>query len=185
MIPSFGANVWPRPPLLQRKRDQVCLSTPSHRPNPNFAPVGTPQLPIVRLDPRAAERSLDLVHWGRVPYWPNDINVGFANFNAKTEGIETRPAFRDAFQRRRYLVPVDNFCEWKKTATGKQPYAVALADRRLMALAGLWKNWRSSAGEWVRSVAIITTTPNELCAELHKPRPAAASILRLDGGHLR
>ena len=135
MIPSFGANVWPRPPLLQRKRDQVCLSTPSHRPNPNFAPVGTPQLPIVRLDPRAAERSLDLVHWGRVPYWPNDINVGFANFNAKTEGIETRPAFRDAFQRRRYLVPVDNFCEWKKTATGKQPYAVALADRKLMALA--------------------------------------------------
>jgi putative SOS response-associated peptidase YedK len=53
-----------------------------------------------------------------------------------------------------------------KTAAGKQPYAIALADRGLMALAGLWENWRSPAGEWVRSFAIITTTPNELCAEL-------------------
>jgi putative SOS response-associated peptidase YedK len=75
------------------------------------------------------------------------------------------------FQRRRCLVPVDNFYEWKKTATGKQPYAIALADRRLMALAGLWENWRSPAGEWVRSFAIITTRPNELCAELHDRMP--------------
>jgi putative SOS response-associated peptidase YedK len=71
----------------------------------------------------------------------------------------------------RCLVPVDNFYEWKKTETGKQPYAIALADRGLMALAGLWENWRSPAGEWVRSFAIITTIPNELCAELHNRMP--------------
>jgi putative SOS response-associated peptidase YedK len=40
-----------------------------------------------------------------------------------------------------------------------------------MALAGLWENWRSAAGEWVRSFAIITTTPNDLCAELHNRMP--------------
>jgi putative SOS response-associated peptidase YedK len=40
-----------------------------------------------------------------------------------------------------------------------------------MALAGLWENWRSPAGEWVRSLAIITTTPNELCAGLHNRMP--------------
>ena len=68
-------------------------------------------------------------------------------------------------------MPVDSFYEWKKTATGKQPYAIALADRGLMALAGLWENWHSPAGEWVRSFAIITTTPNELCAELHNRMP--------------
>ena len=59
----------------------------------------------------------------------------------------------------------------KKNGTGKQPYAIALADGSLMALAGLWENWRSPAGEWVRSFAIITTTPNELCAELHNRMP--------------
>jgi putative SOS response-associated peptidase YedK len=59
----------------------------------------------------------------------------------------------------------------RKTETGKQPYAIALSDRRLMALAGLWENWRSPAGEWVRSFAIITTEPNELCAQLHNRMP--------------
>jgi putative SOS response-associated peptidase YedK len=94
-----------------------------------------------------------------------------AKINAKAEGIEDKPAFREAFQRRRCLVPVDNFYEWAKTAAGKQPYAIALADRGLMALAGLWENCRSPAGEWVRSFAIITTMPNELCAELHDRMP--------------
>jgi putative SOS response-associated peptidase YedK len=92
---------------------------------------------------------------------------GFANINAKAEGIANRPAFREAFQRWRCLVPVDNFYEWKKAATGKQPHAIALADGGLMALDGFRENWRSPAGEWIRSFAIVTTTPNELSAELH------------------
>jgi putative SOS response-associated peptidase YedK len=33
-------------------------------------------------------------------------------------------------------------------------------DRRLMAVAGLWENWRSPAGEWVRTFAITTTAPH-------------------------
>ena len=65
-------------------------------------------------------------------------------------------------------MPVDNFYEWAKTGTGKQPYAIALADRKPMALAGLWENWKSPEGEWIRSFAIVTTTPNELCARLHQ-----------------
>ncbi len=154
---------------------KLVFSIPPDRPTPNFAPswnaAPTDQLPIVRFDTKAGERSLDLARWGLVPYWSKDIKVGFANINAKAEGIENRPAFRDAFLRRRCLVPVDNFYEWQKTATGKQPYAIALADRGIMALAGLWENWRSPAGEWVRSFAIVTCTPNALCAELHNRMP--------------
>ncbi|HEV2097509.1 MAG TPA: SOS response-associated peptidase family protein [Stellaceae bacterium] len=59
----------------------------------------------------------------------------------------------------------------QKTTTGKQPYAIALTNRGIMALAGLWEDWQSPAGEWVRSFAIITTQPNELCAELHNRMP--------------
>ena len=127
--------------------------------------------PVVRYDAKASERSLDVLRWGLVPFWATDLNVGFSNINAKAEGIEGKPASREAFQRRRCLVTVDNFYEWKKTSTGKQPYAISLADPGLMALAGLWENWRSAAGEWVRSFAIITTTPNELCVELHDRMP--------------
>jgi putative SOS response-associated peptidase YedK len=167
--------VWPRSSLLRCERDQVVFSIPPDRPTPNITPswnvAPTDALPVVRYDARASERTLDVMPWRLVPFWAKDIKVGFANINAKAEGIESKPTFREAFQRRRCLVPVDNFYEWKKTATGKQPHAIALADRQLMALAGLWETWRSPAGERIRSFAIITTTPNELCAELHNRMP--------------
>jgi putative SOS response-associated peptidase YedK len=161
---------------------KLIFSIPAHRPTPNIAPswnvAPTDTLPVIRYDSRVGERSLDMMRWGLVPFWAKDIKVGFSNINAKAEGIEGKPAFREAFQRRRCLVPVDNFYEWKKTAAGKQPYAIALADRRLMALAGLWETWRSPAGERVRSFAIVTTRPNALCAQIHNRMPV---ILKPDG----
>ena len=154
---------------------RLVFRIPPERPIPNFPPswnvAPTDSVPVVRYDRKAGQRSLDLLRWGLIPHWAKDIKVGFANINAKAEGIETKRAFRDAFERRRCLVPVDNFYEWKKTATGKQPYAIALADPGIMALAGLWENWKSSADEWVRSFAIVTTEPNELCAQLHNRMP--------------
>jgi putative SOS response-associated peptidase YedK len=101
---------------------------------PSFRYVApTDPLPVVRYDEKDRQRSLDVMRWGLVPFWAKDIKVGFANINAKAEGIENKPAFREAFRQRRCLVPVDNFYEWAKTASGKQPYAIALADRKLMA----------------------------------------------------
>jgi putative SOS response-associated peptidase YedK len=130
-------------------------------------------LPVVRYDAKDHQRSLEVMRWGLVPFWAKDIKVGFANINAKAEGIENKPAFREAFRQRRCLVPVDNFYEWKKVAGGKkQPYAIGLKGGGLMALAGLWESWHSKpSGERVRSFAIITTEPNELCAQLHNRMP--------------
>jgi putative SOS response-associated peptidase YedK len=155
---------------------KIVFRIPPEPPTPNIAPswnvAPTDPLPVVRYDDKDHQRSLDVMRWGLVPFWAKDIKVGFANINAKAEGIEKKSAFREAFRQRRCLVPVDNFYEWKKTKTGKQPYAIGLKGGGLMALAGLWENWRSPAGERVRSFAIITTEPNELYARLHNRMPA-------------
>ena len=167
--------MWPRPPFVRCQRDQDRVRDSAGAAVAEFSAElergADRSLPVVRYDAKAGQRSLDMLRWGLIPYWAKDIKVGFSNINAKAEGIETKPAFRKAFERRRCLVPVDNFYEWRKTATGKQPYALALADRGIMALAGLWENWQSPAGEWVRSFAIVTTEPNELCAEIHNRMP--------------
>jgi putative SOS response-associated peptidase YedK len=154
---------------------KLVFSIPPERPAPNFAAswnvAPTDPLPVVRYDARAGERSLDVMRWGLVPYWAKDIKIGYSTFNAKAEGIDARPAFRAAFARRRCLVPLDSFYEWKKLGSERQPYAVALADRRLMAMAGLWETWRSPDGERLRSCTIVTTEPNELLAPLHDRMP--------------
>jgi SOS response associated peptidase (SRAP) len=36
------------------------------------------------------------MRWGLVPFWAKDMKVGFTNINAKAEGIDTKPAFREA-----------------------------------------------------------------------------------------
>jgi hypothetical protein len=76
---------------------KLVFSIPPHRPTPNFPPswnvAPTDSLPVVRYDAKAGERSLDLLRWGLVPFWAKDLKVGFANINAKAEGIENRPAF--------------------------------------------------------------------------------------------
>jgi len=154
---------------------KVAFRIPRERPVPNFAPswnvAPTDTLPVVGYNPKDHQRGLEVMRWGLVPFWAKDIKVGFANINAKAEGIENRPAFREAFRQRRCLVPVDNFYEWRKLDGGKQPYAIGHKGGGLMALAGLWENWRSPAGERIRSFAIVTTEPNELCAQLHNRMP--------------
>ena len=64
------------------------------------------------------------MRWGLIPYWAKDIKIGLSTINARAEEVDTKPAFREAFRQRRCLVPLDSFYEWKKTATGKQPYAM-------------------------------------------------------------
>src|SRR5437762_1219854 len=79
---------------------------------------------------RPVSRTLDLMRWGLVPYWSKDLKIGFSTINAMAETVDKKPVFREAFQRRRCIVPVDSFYEWKKLdAKIKQPYAIALADR--------------------------------------------------------
>jgi len=76
---------------------KLVFSIPPHRPTPNFPPswnvAPTDPLPVVRYDPKPGERSLDVLRWGLVPYWAKDLKVGFANINAKAEGIENRRPF--------------------------------------------------------------------------------------------
>jgi putative SOS response-associated peptidase YedK len=154
---------------------KLVFSIPPARPAPNFAAswnvAPTDPLPVVRFDPKERQRSLDVMRWGLIPYWAKDIKIGFSTINARVEEIDTKPAFREAFRQRRCLVPLDNFYEWAKTPTGKQPYAIGLKGGGLMAMAGLWETWRSPQGERIRSFTIATTTPNELCAKLHNRMP--------------
>ncbi len=77
---------------------------------------------VIRQDHKTGERSLDLLKWGLIPYWCKDAKGGRKPINAKAETVGTLPTFRDAFERRRCILPVDGFFEWRAAEGGKQPY---------------------------------------------------------------
>ena len=112
------------------------------------------------------------------PYWCSDPKGGRKPINAKCETVRTLPTFRDAYARRRCIVPVDGFFEWKKIKgqKAKQSYAIAMKDGCPFGLGGLWENWKDlTSGEWTRTFAIITTDANELVAEIHDRMPLILS----------
>jgi putative SOS response-associated peptidase YedK len=108
---------------------------PNAPPRYNAAPTDT--LAVVRFNPKTRERSLDLLRWGLVPLWAKDISFGVRCINARAETLTKAPAFRDAFERRRCLVPADAFYEWQKQGGKTQPYAIVPADGGVFAFAGL------------------------------------------------
>jgi putative SOS response-associated peptidase YedK len=128
--------------------------------------------PVVRLN-RDGRREIALLRWGLIPYWAKNPKIGLSTINAKAETVPTAPAFRDAFARRRCLVPADAFYEWQKLdPKHKQPFAIALASREPYGFAGLWERWRDpDTNEWLETFSIITTEPNELVEPLHNRMP--------------
>jgi putative SOS response-associated peptidase YedK len=146
-------------------------------PVPNFPPrynlAPTEGVLAVRFNPDDGKRHLDVMRWGLIPIWAKDRSIGNKLINARSEGIGEEPAFRDAFAKRRCIIPADGFYEWKKIASGKEPHAIVPAEgERLFAFAGLWDRWRDPATqEVVRSCTILTGPPNEAVAAIHDRMP--------------
>jgi len=134
----------------------------------NVAPTDEATVVVQREDRRAVTG----YRWGLIPHWATDAKVGSRMFNARAETLTTSPAFRDAFRRKRCLVPVDSFYEWKREGTIRQPYRVVRRDGRPLALAGLWAGWHDPATQTVRrTFTIVTTSPNKALADLHDRMP--------------
>jgi putative SOS response-associated peptidase YedK len=139
-------------------------------PRYNIAPTQT--LPIVA---NREKRVIELARWGLVPSWADDLSIGARLINARGESLSQKPAFRDAFARRRCLVPADGFYEWKRAGKTKQPHFIHPAPRRAFAFAGLWASWRAPDQTWVISYTIVTCPASPLVAPLHDRMPVVVA----------
>ena len=168
------------------------VSLDEHAADYNVTPRA--MVPIVRerpaRDDRPQTRVLSLVRWGLVPSWAKDPKIGDRLINARAESVASANSYKNAFGKRRCIVPADAFYEWaandklsseklKKHGRPRQPYLVHRRDGEPMAFAGLWEIWRDEAvadrdapDGWLRTCTIITTPANDLVAPLHDRMPA-------------
>ena len=149
------------------------LFRPARLPESNFPPrynvAPTDQIPIVRIDPRDGEREIVMARWGLVPFWSKEMPK-VPHINAKMETVHKLPMFREAFAKRRALIPATGFFEWQQRPDGKQPYRFTREDLEPFAFVGLWEFARIGDKE-ILSATIIVGEPNPLVSAVHDRMP--------------
>ena len=152
-------------------QDELAIAEvpPDWRPRYNAAPTQ----PIGAVADMTT-RKMEWMRWGLIPFWAKDMSVGVKMINARAETLQEKPSFRQAFQKRRCIIPADGFFEWQKSRDKKTPsvpYYLTMKDHKPFAFAGLWETWRNPEGEEIRSCTIITTSANELLKPIHDRMP--------------
>lgn len=157
---------------------------PSVEARYNIAPTQA----ILGINQDEDERQVKEFRWGLVPSWAKSRSIGGKLINARSETVEEKPAFRNAFKRRRCLIPADGFYEWQRRDGYSQPYYFRMLDERPFALAGLWDRWSGPDGEVLETCTILTTEANEVLQPVHDRMPIIIGHEDYDlwlGGDLR
>jgi putative SOS response-associated peptidase YedK len=155
--------------------------TPVVAPHYNVPP--SQPLYVIRVTRDGIRRRMDPVRWGLIPSWAKDPKIAHRLTLARVESVQTTPAFREAIRRRRCLVAVDGFFEWRRDAAApagarrssrkgvSAPFFVRRPEGHVFALAGVWERWTSPDGEIVESCAILTQPAREPVASIHDRMP--------------
>jgi putative SOS response-associated peptidase YedK len=141
---------------------------PNFPPRHNIAP--TQPIPVVIVENGA--RHFRLMRWGLLPAWVKDPRQFTLLINARAETVQDKPAFKNAFKRRRCLIPADGYYEWQAADGRKRPFFIARRDGQPFGLAGLAETWIGPNGEELDTVAIVTAPASADLAVLHHRAPA-------------
>lgn len=150
-------------------REELGLAVlPALAPRWNIAP--TQPIAVVRA---GHGNVLEELRWGLVPFFSGGPReVGGRWINARAETIARLPVFRDAFARRRCLVVVDGFYEWRRDGKQRTPFHLRREDKRPMTFAGVWDRWTSPEdGAVIESCSIVTCASMGSVATLHDRMP--------------
>jgi putative SOS response-associated peptidase YedK len=144
-----------------------------YREQPNFPPryniAPTQPIPVVRIE--NGERQFILMRWGFIPSFVKDPKDFPLVINIRSETVREKPSFRNAFNRRRALMPADGFYEWHRLGKENRPYLLRKPDWGIFAFAALWETWHDPSGSEIDTAALVNTHANGTIAAIHHRSP--------------
>jgi putative SOS response-associated peptidase YedK len=151
---------------------RLTMGAPPHNMPPRYNVCPTDPVDVVRDSD--GKRELSQMRWGLVPrWWSKPLKeLRAATFNARAETVDTKPFFRNAFQRNRCLMPLSGYYEWQNIAGRKQPWYFTARDSSPLTAAGIWDRWKNGeTGETLLSCSMIITQPSAFVPEVHDRMP--------------
>lgn len=131
-----------------------------------------PTQPVLTVRHEGDGRFMGPMRWGFIPPWYKDPKDGPLIINARAESVADKPAFREAARKRRCLVPVSGFYEWKREGGRSWPWYVTRADGAPLVLAGIWQPWKPADGdESLLTFAIVTAEAGPPVDRIHNRVP--------------
>ena len=133
----------------------------AYSPSWNVAPTA----PILVVRAESNQRAGTIIRWGFRSNTRSNSGSPRPLFNARSETITERPAFRSAFASRRCLVPVNGFYEWRSDGGTRAPMWIHPTDEKPFALAGIYQ---ASPDE---AACVITCAANSMMQPIHNRMP--------------
>lgn len=144
-----------------------------YNPVPNYNLAPSQYLPVISNEDGG---HFNIFKWGLIPFWSKDAKIAYKLINARAETLDTSQAFKNAFKKRRCLIPLDGFYEWDKISGSKKPFRITLKDDKIFSVAGIWDEWKDEKNEKMSTFSIITVEANGLVGQIHNRMPAILSI---------
>ncbi len=108
--------------------------------------------------------------WGLIPHWAKDETIANKCFNARSETVFVKPAFREAAKYSRCLVPASAYFEWSGPRGKKQPWVIRDPEQQGLTFAGL-SSIATVNGETYQTFTILTRPAGKDVAKIHDREP--------------
>jgi putative SOS response-associated peptidase YedK len=175
----FSVNVNLIKEELENRYGATLIDPDKYRPSYYYHAFGLPEMPAICS---GSPSRIGLLKWGLIPSWTRSIAdanvIRFKTFNARAEGIDSKPSFSSSFKSRRCIIPVRGFFEWQHAGKEKIPWYICHTGNEILSFAGLYDQWtESDTGEIFNTFTIITTSANDMMAEIHNSARRMPAIL--------
>lgn len=175
----FTVSIYATTHVIESSLGAVFDDEAAYQPHFKITGFVYPSLPVVANDDPSRIRMME---WGLIPRWTKDRakadELRKMTLNARSETLFEKPSFRDAIAKRRGLLPVNGFVEWRHEGKLKIPHYVHMHDESLFTLGCIWEEWTDTAsGEHSTTFSIVTTEANELMSYVHNVKQRMPLII--------
>jgi putative SOS response-associated peptidase YedK len=114
---------------------------------------------------------IEIMQWGLIPSWSKDPKIGQKLCNARAETLSEKPSFKNSLKNKRCIIPATGFYEWEHKDGNKIPYHIKHSKNGFLSFAGLYDEWLSNDGSYIKSYSLITTNAPDSMIHIHERSP--------------